>query len=108
MILFKPEHVLLILGGNKTQTRRLGKKRWNVGAVHQCRTQLVGEPFCRVRILDVRQERLLEIATADAMAEGYASSSDFLCAFEAINGVVWDGEGGVNPLVWVVEFEVAA
>ena len=37
MILFQEEHVQPILDGHKTQTRRLGKKRWNVGAVHQCK-----------------------------------------------------------------------
>jgi hypothetical protein len=34
MILFKKEHKDLILADIKTQTRRTGNKRWNVGAIH--------------------------------------------------------------------------
>ena len=59
MILFKPEHVQPTLTRRKTQTRRVGKRRWNVGAVHQqCRTQLYGQPFARIRILGVYHKLL--------------------------------------------------
>ena len=34
MILFRPQHVGPILDGRKTQTRRLGKRRWREGAIH--------------------------------------------------------------------------
>lgn len=102
MILFKPEHVAPILAGEKTQTRRLGKKRWNVGAVHQCRTQLYGKPFATVLILGVRQERLGDISAEDVAAEGYAGK-DYKAAWERINGS-WDDD----QVVWVVEFELEA
>ncbi|MEW6016517.1 MAG: ASCH domain-containing protein [Pseudomonadota bacterium] len=100
MILFKPEHVQPILEGRKTQTRRTGKRRWNVGAVHQARTAIFGEPFARLRIKDVHQESLGEIDEADARAEGYPSVAAYREAFTRIYGK-WDD----LMKVWVVDFE---
>lgn len=106
MILFKPEHVQPILEGRKTQTRRLGKKRWNIGAVHQARTQLFGEPFALLRILAVDPQRLRDLDDQDARSEGYDSVPAYLEAFYRINrrpsGMTtteWQ-----NPLIWRVEF----
>lgn len=112
MILFKPEHVAPILASTKTQTRRMGKKRWNVGAVHQAKTRLFGvEPFAHLRILEVRYEMLGFTSEADARAEGYATVSEFVGAFLRINGM----DPAEAPLpgllkmmyVWVVRFELA-
>lgn len=103
MILFKPEHVTPILEGRKTQTRRVGKRRWNVGAEHQCRTKLFGAPFAIVRILDVREEHLGDISLSDARAEGYEGRAGFREVWKRINDV-WDPD----LLVWVVEFELVA
>lgn len=102
MMLFKPEHVPHILSGRKTQTRRLGKKRWNVGAVHQCQTQMLRNDsvFAHVRILDVRRERLRDMRPCDIYAEGYDRYSEYCEALERINGVAVDGD----TEVWVVEF----
>jgi hypothetical protein len=102
MILFKPEHVPMILSGRKTQTRRLGKKRWNVGAVHQCQTRMMDNTsvFAFVRIRDVRQETLSDISDADIYAEGYDSFPEYWAVLCAING-------GMSPCarLWRVEFE---
>jgi hypothetical protein len=108
MILFKPEHVPMILSGRKTQTRREGKRRWNVGAVHACYTRPPfakggAEPFCRVRIIDVRRSHPLASMSAEAVyAEGYDSWEDFWSVWCEING------GGASPSAqpWVVEFAV--
>lgn len=100
MILFKQEHVVSVREGYKTQTRRLGEKRWNVGAVHQCWTMLFGDPFATVRIDAVRQERLGDISREDFEREGYARGEDYKEAWERIYGVTWDDE----LLVWVVDF----
>jgi hypothetical protein len=106
VILFKPEHVPMILSRRKTQTRRVGKKRWNVGAVHQCQTRMLKNDsvFCHVRILDVRRERLREMRPGDIYAEGYDRYSEYMDALERINGVKFTGDDEV----WVVEFKVEA
>lgn len=109
MILFKPEHVPLILDGRKTQTRRLWKKpRVRVGAVHQCFTkppwmQEKAEPFARVRITGLRWEELACISAEDALREGYADREAYFEAFERIYRVERDDIG----LVWVVDFALA-
>lgn len=102
MLLFKPEHVEPILSGRKTQTRRLGRKRWKVGSVHQCRLSRRARPFAWVRITGVRRERLGCISEEDARKEGYRSVEAYREAFERIYGF-WDPEAEV----WVVDFELA-
>ena len=104
MSLFKPEHVAPIKAGTKTQTRRTGKRRWNVGALHQCRTVMLDKAstFAVVHIKAVREERLRSISHDDAMAEGYTGIGTYLTAFYAINHMATDAD----PLVWVVTFRV--
>lgn len=102
MLLFKPEHVEPIRRGVKTQTRRRGNRRWNVGACHQCRTRLFGEqPFAVVRVTAVRRQRLRAITAADVRAEGYATLADYRAVWESIYGP-WRP----NEMVWVVDFEL--
>ncbi len=105
MILFRPEHVAPILEGRKTQTRRLGSKRWNIGAIHQCTTNRVKpeSTFARVRILDVRQELLAGISEAAVRAEGYSDREEFFAVFCDINPGMPEE---LDEDVWVVEFEV--
>lgn len=102
MILFKPEHVEPILSGRKTQTRRLGRKRWKVGSIHQCKLNYRTEPFTRVKVTAVRQERLGNIPEGDIRNQGYSSVKAYREASERIYGF-WDP----GAEVWVVEFELA-
>ncbi len=102
MILFKKEHVPMILSGRKTQTRRMGKKRWNVGAIHQVKTGFKkDDQFGSVRILNVREEQLKHITEESARAEGYDSVSDYMDIFMKIYGS-WTPD----QWVWVVDFKV--
>ena len=105
-MIFKREHVPMILDGRKTQTRRTGKKRWNVGAVHQCKTSYTSKPFAMVRILRVWQERLGGINWRDAIAEGYPSQIEYLEAFYRIYKIPWWDTQPLNEPVWCVEFEL--
>ena len=104
MILFKPEHVGPILAGRKTQTRRLGERRWNVGSAHLAATRLFDPTavFARLRILDVRRDVLWQITPEDVRAEGYRSLEEFAAAFERING-----PAAFDTPVWVVSFALA-
>lgn len=110
MILFKPEHVELILSGRKTQTRRTGRRRWREGSLHACYTRPPfarggAEPFCRVKVISVHEKRLLPISWDDVRAEGYDDESYLTVVWDSING---EGSWRSNPLVWVVTFEVVA
>ncbi|MCF8009275.1 MAG: ASCH domain-containing protein [Halanaerobiales bacterium] len=105
MILFKQEHVNPILRGRKTQTRRTGKKRWNIGAIHQARTNMPWQGdeghFADIKILDVRKEKLKDLSVQDLCAEGYDTYDQFWDIWKEING-----ELNLEEEINVVEFEV--
>lgn len=103
-MIFREKHIPPILDGKKTQTRRKGKKRWNLGAIHTCRIGRFHKPFARVRILEVWEEPVVEIAPANVKAEGYESREEFLCAFAEINRL--EPEDLLELEVWAVRFEV--
>lgn len=106
MILFKDYHIKPILRGRKTQTRRLWPKgpRAKVGAVHLVKTELFSkEHHCKIKILDVHQERLGDISADDVYAEGYSSIDEYVDAWIEINGSF-----DPDQLVYVVAFEVLA
>ena len=110
MLLFKPEHIKLILTGEKSETRRLGRRRWIVGHIHKAKTKMISkEYFAKLRILSVHQEPLLNISEEGATAEGYLSRKEYLEAFYRINHLsphrVLYNSGDI--LVHVVRFEVA-
>ncbi len=105
MILFKQvlRHPEMILKGKKTQTRRVGTKRWNVGAVHLAKTQMLStEYFAKILITGVRQERLGDITLEDAQKEGCKSVEEYIDIWKWINKGVWDPE----LIVWVIDFEL--
>ncbi|RLB76541.1 MAG: hypothetical protein DRH24_17710 [Deltaproteobacteria bacterium] len=103
VFLFKDFHMAPILRGEKTQTRRLHKHPRRVGSIHQCRTTLFGQPFARIRIKRVWQERLCDISVEDALAEGGYTPEEY------IRGMLEMHEKrGLQrtDLVWCYEFEV--
>lgn len=107
MLLFKPEHVPMILAQPplKWQTRRIWKKvRVKVGSVHQARTRMLDKAstFAYLDIKRVWQERLRDISEDDARAEGYPDRGSYLLAFMRINRLSIIPEA---LRVWCVEFE---
>jgi len=102
MLLFKPEHVDPILTGEKTQTRRIWKKpRAKIGSIHLAKiTMLSKEYFAKLKIMDVRKERLGDITEADAQAEGGYTVDTFRQVWTLINGS-WEPD----TMVYVVTFE---
>jgi hypothetical protein len=104
MILFKPEHVPMILDGTKTQTRRKGKRRWKVGSIHQAKTNFKKDStFAHLLVLAVGEEPLGAITEADAKAEGYNSIAEYQEVFVKIYGQ-WAPE----EMVHVIDFEVTS
>lgn len=104
MMLFKPEHVHLILEGKKVQTRRKWKtQRAKIGTIHQAKTTLFSKPFAFLAITDVYQEKLKDMPIEDAPKEGYQTRYDFKLKWIEINGS-WDA----YETVWVVNFHLVS
>ena len=103
MILFKPEHKDMILNGTKIETRRVGKKRWNVGSIHQCKLNFKKDslPFALVEIVCVQREKLGYMGIEDAKAEGYNTLEEYKYIFIKIYGM-WQPD----LEVWVVRFRL--
>ncbi len=102
-MLFKPEHVGLILSGRKTQTRRVWKKpRARVGSVHKAKTALFSlDHFALIRITGLRREQLGDITLEDVKREGYDTLEEFKEVWTWINGC-WNPE----LEVYVVSYEM--
>ena len=105
MLLFKSKHIEPILNGTKVETRRIWKRqRVKVGSIHQCRTQMLNKESCfaRVRILDVKMQRLNDMTEEEAHREGYQSKHEYLLSFAEINKL----EQLPNDELYAVTFEV--
>lgn len=89
MLLFKPEHVKMILDGTKIVTRRFWKKRRAIpGSLHQACLSFAGpgrKPFALLRILETHEEHIGNITDADVRAEGYASRQEYFSVLHSIN-----------------------
>lgn len=105
MILFKKQHVQPILDGIKTATRRLGKKRWDVGSVHHLKTGFKkDDTFAMATIKAVYRQRLCDMTDNDVLQEGYITNPEgFFKVFTDINKIAKLDQ---SLEVWVVEFEV--
>jgi hypothetical protein len=102
---FKDEHIIPIISGKKTQTRRrinrTGKCPYKPGHAYQCRDNYSAGAFAHILIKSVRQERLGDITDEDAIREGYPTRIDYFAAFEKIYKRMDPDE-----IVWVIDFEV--
>lgn len=87
-MIFKKEHIKLILNGEKTQTRRVNRGYYQVGhdyAIQPCRT-CKGIEGHRIQITEIGWETgMLKISRKDAMAEGGYTPVEFSEIFSQLN-----------------------
>ena len=100
-MIFKPDLAAKVADGTKTQTRR-HKLRYETGKDYAVQPGRGKHAICRVRITDVRQERLLDISDGDVKAEGFDGREAFLDRWEQIN----HAPPGKYEQVYVYEFEL--
>lgn len=98
-MIFAEPMLQAILDGRKTQTRRRSS-RYRVGKDYalQAGRGRPGVPGARIRITEKRRQRLGEITTTDAIAEGFEGRARFLDYWAALHG-------RVDPALWVYAYE---
>lgn len=126
-----------VLDGKKTQTRRIVKPgeelvgfapgmprisysvikgnhvKWKIGRTYAVQPGRGKKAVGRIRITDIRQERLRNISHDDIEAEGIPHDLyDYAHEHRAAFWQLWDSiyaepgtRWGDNPVVWVLEFE---
>ena len=88
-MIFKQEHVDMILAGTKTQTRRINRGYYNVGhsyAIQPCRT-CKGVQGYRIVMDSIEKEFTTiyqKISVKDALAEGGYTPEEFESLFKAM------------------------
>ncbi|RLB11692.1 MAG: hypothetical protein DRG27_00660 [Deltaproteobacteria bacterium] len=101
MLLFKKRFVKPILEGKKWQTRRLKKPNVKVGGIYQCKTSRFSpHAFAKVKVTNIRKQRLSEITESEVKAEGMESKEEFIKLFKEIYNLSAESD----PEVWVIEF----
>ena len=105
MILFKLEHILPIIDGRKTVTRRIWAKgcRVKVGSIQKAKLNFYApKSFALLKILKVFKQKLGEMTDTDAYHEGYDDIDSFKKVWKKINRCKWDD----NQEVYVIHFKV--
>jgi len=101
MLIFKKEFVRPILEGKKWQTRRLNRPKVKVGGIYQCKTgRFSPHVFAKIKVTNIRKQRLSEITESEVKAEGMKSKEEFIELFRKIYNLSPDSD----PEVWVIEF----
>lgn len=104
-MLFKNEHIQMILDGKKTQTRRTWKVcKVKVGGLYKCKKELLSKDcFAKIKVNKLFKQKLCDMSEEDAIKEGYSSKKDYFDVFQKIykiDPLTYDNE------VYVVEFEL--
>ena len=100
MALFKRSLIPLILGGQKTQTRRVHNRRWIIGHTYKIKDQYISKGLGTIKITRSFKQRLGDISEQDAQKEGFANRIEFIKAWTLINKGTWNPE----TVVTVYEF----
>lgn len=111
-----------ILGGSKTQTRRVakpeetavyaedstieavlhkGRTKYRVGKTYAVQPARTKPALARIQLQALKHEVVTDISLADAIAEGYADVDGFLQSWRTIHG-----EKAMSAQVWVLVFSV--
>ncbi len=104
-MIFTKESIELIRSGQKTETRRIWKvPHVKVGGVYGTRTSRrekeAGYP--KIRVTEIRQERLFDITPDGVRREGFSLFSEFKEVWEQLHGK-WEP----RREVYVVRFELS-
>ena len=100
-LIFKREHIKLILEGVKTQTRRRHIRLLKAGKIYPIKRDWTHSTPHRILINRVRRQRLGDITPEEARAEGGYTVTQFMDVWRRINGR-WDPD----EVVVVYEFKV--
>jgi hypothetical protein len=101
-MLFKADLLAKVLSGQKTQTRRIGKKQYTVGSIQPVSNGYT-KPAGYIKILKKYRQPLCCISEKEAKKEGFNSIDEFRQAWLKINGTY-------NPdqVVTVYEFTLVS
>jgi hypothetical protein len=102
MVMFKRCFLDKIVKGEKTQTRRMHRKTWQVGKAYPVQTRWYDKSALRILVTRKFQQRLGDISLDEVYKEGFGSVEEFKRAWIEINGG-WDAD----CVVWAYEFSVA-
>ena len=100
MALFKRCLIPLILSGQKTQTRRVHKRRWIIGHTYKIKDSYYCKGLGTIKITRSFKQRLGDISEQDAQKEGFANRIEFIKAWTLINKQIWNPD----TIVTVYEF----
>lgn len=118
MLLFKREHILPIIKGEKTETRRIWwDKKQNIlsensrcksRSIHLAKTEMLSKRyFAKILIEKCWIEKLGEITEEGAIREGYPTRKEYLNAFFIINKISnKHQESWLEKEIWCVRFSV--
>ena len=84
MVMFKRCFLDKIVKGEKTQTRRLHRKTWQVGKAYPVQTHRYDKSALRILVARKFQQRLGDISLDDVRKEGFGSFEDLQRAFKEI------------------------
>jgi len=98
-LIFKKEHIQLILEGVKTQTRRRHRRPLKVGRVYDVKKDWYHSTGIKIRIIKAFRQRLGDITPEEAFKEGGYSIKEFIAVWKRISGS-WNPD----EKVWVYEF----
>ena len=101
-MIFKKEHITLILEGKKTQTRRRHRHILKEGKVYDIKTDYYHRTGDKIQITAVRRQRLGDMTPNEAQAEGGYTLEEFKEVWRRISGD-WDPD----EVVVVYEFRLS-